>query len=129
MPHFDLPTVIAYTGLMACIIGLILHSLGKNYPTYIKGLKCWTTAPLVAGLATLARLGLRSAFPDSVAIGAQNVCLIMTSGLFLMGTCQFFERPLPRRFFPCLVVVSIFAMWLFSGYTGAEIDRRLFARA
>lgn len=128
MPHFDLPTVIAYTGLMACIIGLILHSLGKNYPTYIKGLKCWTIAPLVAGLATLARLGLRSTFPDSVAIGAQNVCLIMTAALFLMGACQFFERPLPRRFFPVVIGVSVFAMWLFSGYAGADVDRRLFAR-
>ncbi|MDB5776755.1 MAG: hypothetical protein JWP38_2888 [Herbaspirillum sp.] len=128
MPHFDLPTVIAYTGVMACIIGLILHSMGKNYPTYIKGLKCWTIAPLIAGLATAARLWLRSAFPDSVAIGAQNVCLITTSGLFLMGTCQFFERPLPRRFLPLLIGVSVFAMWLFSGYAGADIDRRLFAR-
>ncbi|MDB5992065.1 MAG: hypothetical protein JWQ10_3468 [Herbaspirillum sp.] len=128
MPHFDLPTVIAYTGVMACIIGLILHSLGKNYPTYIKGLKCWTIAPLVAGLATLARLSLRGAFPDSIAIGAQNICLIMTSGLFLMGTCQFFERPLPRRFLPLLIGVSVFAMWLFSGYAGADIGRRLFAR-
>jgi diguanylate cyclase (GGDEF)-like protein len=128
MPHFDPSTVIAYTGVMACIIGLILHFLGKNYPAYIKGLKCWSIAPLVAGLAMIARLSLRSAFPDSVAIGAQNVCLIMTSGLFLMGACQFFERPLPPRFLPLLIAVSVFAMWLFSGYAGADIDRRLFAR-
>ena len=128
MTRFDLPTVIAYSGLMACIMGLILHFLGKNYPTYIKGLRCWTAAPLVAGLATLTRLWLRSTFPDSVAIGAQNVCLIITAGLFLAGTCQFFERTLPRRFLPLLVGVSVFAMWLFSGYEGADIHRRLFAR-
>src|ERR1700730_830153 len=128
MPHFDLPTIIAYTGVMACIIGLILHSLGKNYPAYIKGLTCWTIAPLVAILATFARLSLRSVFPDSIAIGAQNVCLIMTAGLFLMGASQFFERPLSSRFLPLLMAVSVFAMWLFSGYAGADIDRRLFAR-
>lgn len=128
MPHFDLPTVIAYTGVMACIMGIILHSLGKNYPTYIKGLKCWTIAPLVAGLSTLARLSLRSTFPDSIAIGAQNVFLIMTAALFFMGTCQFFERSLPRRFFPAIIGVSVLAMWLFSGYAGADVDRRLFAR-
>jgi diguanylate cyclase (GGDEF)-like protein len=128
MTRFDLPTVIAYTGLMACIMGLILHFLGKNYPTYIKGLSCWTAAPLVAGLATLTRLWLRIDFSDSVAIGAQNVCLILTAGLFLAGTCQFFERTLPRRFLPVLIGISVFAMWLFSGYEGADIHRRLFAR-
>jgi diguanylate cyclase (GGDEF)-like protein len=128
MTRFDLPTVIAYSGLMACIMGLILHCLGKNYPTYIRGLGCWTAAPLVAGLATLTRLWLRSDFSDSVAIGAQNVCLITTAGFFLAGTCQFFERTLPRRFLPLLIGVSVFAMWLFSGYEGAEIHRRLFAR-
>jgi diguanylate cyclase (GGDEF)-like protein len=128
MPHIDLPTIIAYTGLMACIIGLILHALGKHYPSHIKGLTCWTVAPMVAGLATAARLWLRTDFPDSVAIGAQNVLLITTSALFLAGTCQFFERPLPRRFLPIVIGVSIFAMWLFSGYANAAIDRRLFAR-
>jgi diguanylate cyclase (GGDEF)-like protein len=128
MTRVDLPTVIAYTGLMACIMGLILHFLRANYPTYIKGLTYWTTAPLVAGLATLTRLWLRSVFSDNVAIGAQNICLIMTAGLFLAGTCQFFERTLPRRFLPLLIGVSVFAMWLFSGYEGAEIHRRLFAR-
>lgn len=128
MPHFDLPTVVAYAGVMACLMGLILYFLGKKYPTSIKGFGCWTAATLVAGLATLARLWLRSAFPDNVAIGTQNVCLILTSGLFLMGTCQFFERPLPRRFLPLLIIVSVFAMWLFSGYAGADIHRRLFAR-
>lgn len=128
MPHFDLPTVVVYAGVMSCLMGMILYFLGKNYPESTNGFRCWTGATLVAGLATLSRLWLRSMFPDSVAIGAQNVCLIATAGLFLMGTCHFFERPLPRRFFPILIGVSVIAMWLFSGYTEGYIYRRLFAR-
>ena len=129
MPRVDLPTVILYAGVMACIMGLILYFLGKSYPSHIRGVSLLATAPLIAGLATLARIGLRSIAPDNIAIGAQNVCLIGTAGFFLAGMCQFFGRPQPRRFLPLLLFVSIVAMVGFGSYAGGVVYRRLFARS
>jgi len=71
---------------------------------------------------------LRSIAPDTIAIGTQNICLIATAGFFLAGTCEFFERPLPRLFLPILLLVSTAAMVVFGSYTEGFIHRRLFAR-
>ncbi|MBV8125518.1 MAG: GGDEF domain-containing protein [Burkholderiaceae bacterium] len=124
----DLPTVITYSGLMACIMGLILLFLARSYPAYIKGVRTWAVAPLLASLAVFCRVWLRQLVPDAVAIGSQNVCLIATAGFFLAGTCEFFEVPIHRRFLPLLIIGSALATWMFTGYEGAEIHRRLFAR-
>lgn len=110
-------------------MGMILYLIGRNYPAYIRGIGFLAAAPLLAGLATLARIGLRSIAPDTIAIGVQNVCLIGTAGFFLAGMCQFFERPLPRMFLPLLLIVSSVAMIGFAGLAdGGAVYRRLFAR-
>jgi len=54
MQRIDLPTVILYAGVMACIMGMILYFLGKNYPAYIRGIGFLSVAPLIAGCATFA---------------------------------------------------------------------------
>ena len=128
MYSVDLPTVIAYSGLMACIMGLILLFLAQSYPAYIRGIRSWAAAPLIASLAVFSRVWLRHVVPDAAAIGAQNVCLIASAGFFMAGTCEFFETPLPRRFIPWLIAASALAMWLFMGYDAGPIHRRLFAR-
>lgn len=129
MASFDLPTVITYSGLMACIMGLILLFLEKSYPAYIKGVRLWAIAPLIASLAVLSRVWLRSVVPDSIAIGAQNVCLMATAVFFLAGACEFFERPFPRRYIAVLIGVAALAMVAFGVYDSSGVYRRLFARA
>jgi len=126
--RFDLPTVIAYAGVMSCMMGLILGFIGRDRSTTIKGLNFWAAATLVAGLGTLTRVLLRNFTSDAVAIGAQNVCLILTAGLFLAGTCEFFDQPLRRRFLWLLVAVSAAAMAVFAGYDDGPVHRRVFAR-
>ena len=129
MIRFDLPTVIAYAGVMSCMMGLILGFIGRDRTAAIKGLNFWAAATLVAGLGTLTRILLRNFTSDAVAIGAQNVCLILTAALFLAGTCEFFDRALPRRFLWWLVAVAATAMVVFAGYDDGPIHRRIFARA
>ena len=129
MIRFDLPTVIAYAGVMSCRRGLILGFIGRDRTAAIKGLNFWAAATLVAGLGTLTRILLRNFTSDAVAIGAQNVCLILTAALFLAGTCEFFDRALPRRFLWWLVAVAATAMVVFAGYDDGPIHRRIFARA
>lgn len=128
MIRFDLPTVVAYAGLMSCMMGLILGFIGRDRTAAIKGLNLWAAATLVAGLGTLTRILLRNFTSDAVAIGAQNVCLILTAALFLAGTCEFFDRPLPRRFLVWLVAVATLAMVIFASYDDGPIHRRIFAR-
>jgi len=127
--RFDLPTVIAYAGVMSCMMGLILGFIGRDRTAAIKGLNFWAAATLVAGLGTLTRILLRNFTSDAVAIGAQNVCLILTAALFLAGTCEFFDRPLPRRWLWWLVAVTAAAMVVFASYDDGPIHRRIFARA
>ena len=128
MAPFDLPTVIAYAGVMSCMMGLILAFLAQTYPRSIRGLNLWAAGTLVTGLATLSRIWLRSVAADEVSIGAQNVCLILTAGLFLGGTMAFFERPLPKAFLPLLLLISVLAMAFFARYDQNAAHRRLFAR-
>jgi len=128
MAHFDLPTVITYSGLMACVMGLILLFLEKSYPAYVKGVSLWATGALIASLAVFSRVWLRSFVPDSVAIGAQNVCLMSTAVFFLGGVCKFFEQPLSRRQIAVLIGVAAVAMAVFASYHGGAVHRRLFAR-
>lgn len=128
MTPFDLPTVITYSGLMACLMGLILLFLERSYPAYIKGIRLWAIAPLIASLAVLSRVWLRSVAPDKIAIGAQNVFLIATAVFFLAGACEFFERPFRRRYIAALIGVAVLAMLVFSTYDGSDVHRRLFAR-
>lgn len=129
MIRFDLPTVIAYAGVMSCMMGLILGFIGRDRTASIKGLNFWAAATLVAGLGTLTRILLRNFTSDAVAIGAQNVCLILTAALFLAGTCEFFDRPLPRRFIGGLVLLAAVAMVIFATYEQGPIHRRVFARS
>lgn len=109
-------------------MGLILGFIGRDRAVSIKGLNFWAAATLVAGVGTLTRILLRNFTSDAVAIGAQNVCLILTAALFLAGTCEFFDRPLPRRFLWWLVAVAAAAMVVFAGYDDGPIHRRIFAR-
>lgn len=129
MPNLDLPTIVAYAGGMACVIGLILAVLGRSFPASIRGWGYWAGGAIVAGgLGMLARGWLRSVVPEDVAVAAQNICLIMTAGLFLTGTCALFEWRLPRHFLPLLLGVAVVASCIFFGYESAPIHRRIFAR-
>lgn len=130
MPNLDLPTIIAYAGGMACVVGLILAVLGRSFPADIQGWDYWAGGAVVAGgLGMLTRGWLRSVAPEDVAIAAQNICLIMTGGLFLMGTCRLFEWRLPRHFLLVLFGVAAAASCIFFGYESAPIHRRIFARS
>lgn len=102
MIRFDLPTVIAYAGVMSCMMGLILGFIGRDRTASIEGLNFWAAATMVAGMGTLTRILLRNFTSDAVAIGAQNVCLILTAALFLAGSCEFFDH----RFAAALSVVA-----------------------
>jgi len=89
----------------------------------------WSAAPQVAGLATLVRLWPQKSLPPTLTVNIQNVLLVLAAGLFLAGICQFFGKPLKRRFLLSLVVVSIVCLWFFTGYEGAVLHRRLFVRS
>jgi diguanylate cyclase (GGDEF)-like protein len=110
-------------------MGIILGFLARAYPSSSKGLNLWASATFAVLFATVTQVWLRNITSDEVAIGAQNVFLIMTAGLFLAGSAEFFERPLPRGFLTALFCVAVISMALFASYSGSATYRRLFARA
>ena len=127
--HLDLPTIITYSGAMACVMGLILEFLRRSFPPAIQGWSAWMAGALVAGVGVTTRIWLRYVVPEDVAIAGQNVCLIMTAGLFLAGTCRLFAWRLPRHFLRTLLAVAVVGSCLFFGYESAPLYRRLFARS
>ncbi|MBV8617718.1 MAG: GGDEF domain-containing protein [Curvibacter sp.] len=128
MSGVNLPTVIAYAGVMSALMGVILMFLRWSYPANIRGFGDWAAATFVVLLAMGIRVWVTEFTPEPVSVGAQNVCLILTALLFLAGTSQFFERPLPRWFVSAVAVGSLLAMVAFACYDQGPMHRRLFAR-
>ena len=124
--HFlDVRTIVAITGVMACLMALVLHFQRRSYPASIQGLDHWTAAPLLA-FASVVFFGLRGIIPDALSITAGNTLLFLAVGVQLSGTSRFFGQPLPRLFFPALLAASLIVLWWVGIHPGQYADRIVF---
>jgi diguanylate cyclase (GGDEF)-like protein len=125
MQFLDVRTIVAITGVMACLMALVLHFQRRSYPASIQGLDHWTAAPLLAFCSTVF-FGLRGFIPDALSITAGNTLLFLAVGLQLSGTSRFFGQPLPRPFFPALLATSLLALSWVGSHPGRYADRVVF---
>jgi diguanylate cyclase (GGDEF)-like protein len=124
--HFlDVRTIVAITGVMACLMALVLHFQRRSYPASIQGLDHWTAAPLLAFASTVF-FGLRGIIPDVMSIMAGNALLFLAVGVQLSGTSRFFGQPLPRLFLPALLAASLLVLWRVGIHPGQYADRVVF---
>ena len=112
MPAFDLRTVLLMTSVMPGLTALVMFSLGRNFPTNIRGVANWACGALIISAAAIL-LALRGAIPDWLSIMGGNCGLILSTGLWLIGSQRFFGRPPSRRFVILMLAIgAIGEFWM-----------------
>jgi diguanylate cyclase (GGDEF)-like protein len=112
MPAFDLRTVLLMTSVMPGLTALVMSSLGRNFPTNIRGVGNWACGALIISVAAIL-LALRGAIPDWLSIMGGNCGLILSTGLWLIGSQRFFgRRPSWRFVILMLAIGAIGESWL-----------------
>jgi diguanylate cyclase (GGDEF)-like protein len=120
----DLRVFLVLTGVMASLMALVLFAQARTYPKTIQGMRTWATGQVMAFASTML-FGLQGVLHHALSMGLANLLLVVATGLLMMGTCQHFERPLPRWFLPALVLLPFpFIAWL-SGREGYYVHRLL----
>lgn len=92
----QLRTISGVTGVMGCLMALVMFFQRRSYPPSIHGLGHWAAAPLVA-FASAMLFTLRGKLPDLLSLGVANALMFAGAVLFVAGSYRFFERPLSRR--------------------------------
>ena len=112
MPAFDLRTVLLMTSVMPGLTALVMFSLGRNFPTNIRGVANWACGALIISAAAIL-LALRGAIPDWLSIMGGNCGLILSTGLWLIGSQRFFGRPPSQRFVILMLAIgAIGEFWM-----------------
>ena len=125
MLSLDIRTIFTVTGLMACLLSLIICFQRHSYPASINGMGEWALAPLAGFVATV-MLRLRGVLPDILSVGVGNVMLFLGAGVMLSGTVRFFGQSLHRHYFFALALLSLFSVWWLSSSMGHYADRIVF---
>jgi diguanylate cyclase (GGDEF)-like protein len=92
----QLRTISGVTGVMGCLMALVMFFQRRSYPPSIHGLGHWAAAPLV-GFASAVLFTLRGRLPDLLSLGLANALMFASAALFVAGSRRFFERPLSAR--------------------------------
>ncbi|MDR7270528.1 diguanylate cyclase (GGDEF)-like protein [Pelomonas saccharophila] len=92
----QLRTISGVTGVMGCLMALVMFFQRRSYPPSIHGLGHWAAAPLVA-FASAVLFTLRGKLPDLLSLGLANALMFAGAVLFVAGSYRFFERPLSAR--------------------------------
>lgn len=121
----DLRTIVAVTGVMACLMSLVIHAQRRSYPASIRGLDHWAAGPLIAFVSTVL-FGLRGVLPEWLSVGAANALLFVAVGLLLAGSMRFFGQALPRWFLPALLLLAAAVAGGLLAYQGRYVERVLF---
>jgi len=121
----ELRTISGVTGVMGCLMALVMAFQRRSYPPSIHGLGHWTAAPLLA-FASAILFTLRGMLPTLLSVGLANALMFASAALFLAGSCRFFERPLSARATGLLWLAGVTVLLFMSLFTGSYGWRVLF---
>lgn len=91
----DLRTVVAITGLMGCLMSIVLYALKRTYPQSIKGLTEWAAFPTLAFVASIL-YGMQGRWHHLVSMALPNLLLVITIGTYVLGTYKHFGLAVNR---------------------------------
>jgi diguanylate cyclase (GGDEF)-like protein len=112
MPAFDLRTVLLMTSVMPGLTALVMFSLGRSFPTNIRGVRNWACGAVIISVAAIL-LAFRGSVPNWLSIMGGNCGLILSTGLWLIGSQRFFGRPPSWRFvILALAIGAIGESWM-----------------
>ena len=121
----ELRTISGVTGVMGCLMALVMAFQRRSYPSSIHGLGHWTAAPLLA-FASALLFTLRGLLPALLTVGLANALMFAAAAAFLAGSCRFFERPLSMRAAGLLWLTGGAILLFMSLFTGPYGWRVLF---
>ena len=119
----ELRTISGVTGVMGCLMALVMFFQRRSYPSSIHGLGHWAAAPLV-GFASALLFTLRGVLPGLLSAGLANALMFASAALLLAGSYRFFERPLSVRTTAVLWLIGlaiVLFMQFFSGPYGYRV--------
>ena len=111
MPITNLQTIVVITGLMGCLMTLVMFFLKENYPTSIKGLDDWMLFPLLSFIAS-ALYSTQPRWHHLVSMALPNFLLIVALLMQTRGTYGHFGRTIHRRWMDGTLLLSlVFVLW------------------
>lgn len=117
-----LQTFVAITGLMGCLMSLVLFFLKKSYPASIKGLGDWSIFPVLAFLASLL-YGMQGQWHHLVSMALPNLLVVLTLVTQLRGTYQHFDKPFNTKLMHALVFIAVLLILWTSGKSEYFVHR------
>lgn len=125
MPFTDLRTFVAITGLMGCLMSIVLYSLKRTYPASIKGLGEWAAVPFLTFIAS-ALYGMQGKWHHLVSMALPNLVLTITLVIQVRGTYKHFRADVNRTLTHSIVFAAlIFNLWT-SGKEEYYVHRLVF---
>jgi diguanylate cyclase (GGDEF)-like protein len=138
VPITNLQTIVIITGLMGCLMTLVMFFLRKSYPKSIKGLDDWMLFPLLSFIAS-ALYSTQLRWHHLVSMALPNFLLVIALLIQTRGTYWHFGRTLHRRWMGVALLLSlIFVLWtsgkseyfnqrlvFVSGFTAAMLSSQL----
>ncbi|HEY8879938.1 MAG TPA: GGDEF domain-containing protein [Roseateles sp.] len=121
----ELRTISGVTGVMGCLMALVIYFQRRSYPPSIHGLGYWAAAPLV-GFTSALLFTLRGKLPGLLSLGLANALMFAGAVLFVAGSYRFFEKPLSARAWVLLGVTTLAIVAFMQFFTGPYGWRVLF---
>ncbi|WP_259294866.1 GGDEF domain-containing protein [Paraburkholderia sp. DHOC27] len=94
------------SAVMPGLMALVMFSLGRSFPTNIRGVGNWASGALIVSAAAIL-LALRGTIPDWLSIIGGNGGMILSTGLWLIGSQRFYGRPPAWRFVLLMLLVGM----------------------
>ena len=107
----NLQTFSLITGLMGCLMTLVIYFLKESYPKSIKGLDDWTIFPLLT-FASSVLYGTQGKWHHLIAMALPNLLVVITLLIQLRGTYQHFGRNVSRKWiYGIFGPAIVFILW------------------
>lgn len=121
----NLQTFSLITGLMGCLMTLVIHFLKESYPKSIKGLDDWTLFPLLT-FASSVLYGTQGRWHHLISMALPNSLVVITLLIQLRGTYHHFGRDVARKWIYAVLLPALaFIAWS-SGKNEYFIHRLIF---
>jgi diguanylate cyclase (GGDEF)-like protein len=112
MPVIDLRAVLLMSSVMPGLMALVMFSMGRSFPTNIRGVGNWAYGALILSVAAIL-LALRGSVPDWLSIMGGNCGMIAGTGLWLIGSQRLFGCPSSWRFVTLMLAISTIGLiWM-----------------
>ncbi len=111
MSPINLLTFTTITGLMGCLMALVIYFLRQSYPTSIKGLDDWMMFPVLTFIAS-ALYSTQGQWHHLISMALPNFLVVVTLLFQIRGTYRHFGRNITKPWiYGILLPTLVFVVW------------------